>query len=480
MRKRKIVRGRGKSHPLLYVVASCLAVTFMVKIITLPLSDEIGQARASVLKIALSKIYEEVMEEGSTLFEYKTKGEPEKKTIVENLMENQIVVHRYMKEEDKNNTNSLYSPADLWNDNSTVNSKEEIVLVEEDKEQNKNSIGIYPMPDELAAEYILSNGAAFNESTFKDYYAKEGIYDELTGNELAVGILDGDIKMRESSDNKNIGEGSALETFSSRTKINYTMEQLRNVNFLINTFYIVDTNTKIPAGLFDAETMLAMNMKMNQDNSKPQILIYHTHSDEAFIDSKAGDPSESIVGVGKYLTEILQNQYGYNVIHDSSVYDIQNGLLDRDKAYNYALKGITKILEENPSIEVVIDLHRDGAKKRSILLDGKETAQIMLFNGLSHDLDGEIEYLGNPNLKDNLAFSLQLQLKANDRYPGLFYRNYLKSYRYNLHLRPKSILVELGTHNNTLASAKNAMEPFAEILNEILQGDKTDSNNELR
>lgn len=470
MRKRKIGRGRRKTHPILYVVASCLAVTLLVKIFFLPFSDEIGQARASVIKIALSNIYEQVMEEGASLFKYKANGEPEKKTVVENLMENQIVVHRYMKEENKGSSNSFYPSENLWNDNTIVIPQEENVPVEE--EDNQSFIGIYQMPGEMATEYILSNGAAFNESTLKDYYAKEGIYEELTGNELAVGVLDGDIEVRESSDNNNIGEGSALETFNSRTKINYTMEQLKNVTFLINTFYIVDTNTKIPSGLFDAETMLAKNMKIKQDNSKPQILIYHTHSEEAFADSKPGDPSESIVGVGEYLTEILEKQYGYNVIHDRSVYDVQNGLLDRDKAYNYALKGITKILDENPSIEVVIDLHRDGAKKRSILLDGKETAQIMLFNGLSYDLDGKIEYLDNPNLKDNLAFSLQLQLKANDRYPGLFYRNYLKSYRYNLHVRPKSILVELGTHKNTLASAKNAMEPFAEILNEVLQGDK--------
>ena len=108
--------------------------------------------------------------------------------------------------------------------------------------------------------------------------------------------------------------------------------------------------------------------------------------------------------------------------------------------YNYARDAILKILDENPSIEVVIDLHRDGNNKRSITLNGEETAQIMLFNGLSYNQKGPIARLDNPNLQDNLAFSLQLQLKSLEIYPGFFYRNCLEVYRYNLDVRPKVFL----------------------------------------
>ena len=66
-----------------------------------------------------------------------------------------------------------------------------------------------------------------------------------------------------------------------------------------------------------------------------------------------------MVGVGDYLTRLLEAK-GYNVYHDTSVYDLKNGQLDRSKAYNYALDGITNILQQNPSIEVVLDIHRDG------------------------------------------------------------------------------------------------------------------------
>ena len=93
----------------------------------------------------------------------------------------------------------------------------------------------------------------------------------------------------------------------------------------------------------------------------------------------------------------------------------------------------------------------------------------MLFNGLSRDKKGPITYLDNPNLADNLAFSLQLQIKSLEKYPGLFFKNYLKYLRFNLHLRPKALLIELGTENNTLQSAKNSMVYLAEILDDVFK-----------
>ena len=56
-------------------------------------------------------------------------------------------------------------------------------------------------------------------------------------------------------------------------------------------------------------------------------------------------------------------------------------------------------------------------------------------------------------------------------YPGLARRIYLKGYRYNMHFRPKSILVEVGAQTNTYEEAENAMKPLAEILNKVLSGE---------
>ena len=87
-----------------------------------------------------------------------------------------------------------------------------------------------------------------------------------------------------------------------------------------NNFYIVESNTDISSDLLDAETLLGMDMTMKQDSSAPQILIYHTHSQEGFVDSVPGDNSTTNVGVGEYLTELLRDTYGYNVIHLSLIH----------------------------------------------------------------------------------------------------------------------------------------------------------------
>ena len=133
---------------------------------------------------------------------------------------------------------------------------------------------------------------------------------------------------------------------------------------------------------------------------------------------------------------------------------------------------------DNPSIKVIIDLHRDdanGGEKRVTTIDGKQTAQIMLFNGLSRNAKGDIEYIPNPNLASNLAFSLQVELQAMKEYPTLMKRIYLKGYRYNLHVVPRSLHVELGTKKNTVEEAKNAMVPVAKVLYQVLSGDTTDT-----
>jgi stage II sporulation protein P len=253
-----------------------------------------------------------------------------------------------------------------------------------------------------------------------------------------------------------------------------TLESSRNYTYLIKNFYIVDSTTYTTDKEFDVDTLLDKDLTISINSDKPQVLIYHTHASEAFADSRKNKVEDTIVGVGEQLTEILEKQYGINVIHDTSVYDMMGGTFDRGtKAYDYSLKGVKKILKENPSIKVIIDLHRDEGEKRVTKINGKDTAQIMLFNGLSRNARGDNEYIPNENLVGNLSFSLQLELQAMKEYPSLMKRIYLKSYRYNLHLLPRATLVELGTSNNTVEEAKNAMEPFAKVLYQVLSGDTT-------
>lgn len=256
----------------------------------------------------------------------------------------------------------------------------------------------------------------------------------------------------------------------------YPKTSLSNYNYVLSNFYTVTGITELGSDKLRPAEFLQKDMKMSQDSSKPQILIFHTHSQEAFADSAEGDEADTIVGVGDYLTRLLSEKYGYNVIHDKSVYDLINGKLDRSKAYTYAEQSVASILEKNPSIEVVIDLHRDGVPDTTRLVtevNGKKTAKIMFFNGLSYSrVNGDISYLPNPYRDDNLALSLQMQLMGNAYYPGYLRRIYVNAYRYCLHMRGKSMLIEAGAQTNTVEEVKNAMEPLADILDKTLCGEK--------
>ncbi len=276
---------------------------------------------------------------------------------------------------------------------------------------------------------------------------------------------------------KQSNTATTKETLSMNrtTGITYSPEQLANFSFLLNSFFTLDPTTTVDETLLNGSSLTKKDMSLTKESSKPQILIYHTHSQEEFADSTPGDSSTSIVGVGEYLTTLLRDVYGYNVIHNQSTYDLVDGELDRNKAYTQALKEVSNILEENPSIEVVIDLHRDGisGNKMTTMVNGKETAKLMFFNGLSRTAkNGEISYLYNPYIQDNLAFSLQLQLKADQYYPDVMRPIYLKGYRYNLHLRPRCLLVEAGSQKNTFQEELNAMEVLADVLNMVLSGEE--------
>ena len=252
----------------------------------------------------------------------------------------------------------------------------------------------------------------------------------------------------------------------------YQWEELTEYEDLIKAFYAVDSTTYAGAELLQAKELLSKDMRMRGNADKPQILIYHTHSQEAFADSVPGDGNSGILGAGEYLASILREQYGYNVLHHTACYDA-----DRDYAYSNSLPEIEKLLAENPSIEVVIDLHRDAmpASRRLVMdLQGRPTAQFMFFNGLSRTTKGEISYLENPYLSDNLAFSFQMQAACNEYYPGIARRIYLKAYRYNMHLCPKTLLIELGAQNNTEEEIHNACDPLAHVLHLVLSGEEPD------
>ncbi|MBS6707297.1 MAG: stage II sporulation protein P [Lachnospiraceae bacterium] len=276
----------------------------------------------------------------------------------------------------------------------------------------------------------------------------------------------------QAQETSQIPEGTATQK-----QVEIPREQLTDFNYLLNNFFVVDPTTTALESQINADTLLGKDMKLEKNPEQPQILIYHTHSQEGFADSVEGDTSTTVIGVGDYLVQLLQERYGYQVLHITDTFDIVDGQLDRSAAYNYAEPVISQALQEHPTIEVVIDLHRDGVDESKHLVtevNGKPTAQVMFFNGLSRtNQNGEISYLPNPYIEDNLAFSFQLEYLAKQYYPEYTRCIYLKGYRYNLHLKPRSLLLEVGAQTNTVEEAKNAMEPFADLLYKVLSGSGT-------
>lgn len=252
----------------------------------------------------------------------------------------------------------------------------------------------------------------------------------------------------------------------------YDWEDYTDMEAVRKEFFAIDATTEIGDERIDPQMLLEKDISLSEGNGGPQILVYHTHSQETFADSIPGDSNTSIVGAGEYLTGLLKDTYGYEVLHHTGEYDVET----RDYAYSYALPNIEAILAEYPSIEVVIDLHRDAVAEDKKLVsqqNGKTAAQVMFFNGLSHTKkQGDIEYLENPYIDDNLAFSFQMQVLCNEYYPGLTRRIYLKGYRYNMHLCPKSLLIELGAQTNTCDEVKNTLDIVAHALDMCLSGEE--------
>ena len=305
---------------------------------------------------------------------------------------------------------------------------------------------------------------------------KEEGADEETGGETESDKNNNGEKQPEYSpeeyeeETETLSESEPTREVLGRTISPDLLLQLSDFNYLVNEYFTVDGGTVADADLLDAASFLSEDLSIVKNQAVPQILIYHTHSQEEFADSVEGDAGTTIVGMGDVLADALEAK-GYQVIHDTGVYDLVDGVLDRSAAYDYARTAVEELLAQYPTIQVVIDLHRDGVEGQKFVteIDGKPCSKVMFFNGISRNQQGEISYLPNPYIKQNLSFSFQMEFAARQQYPGFTRNIYLKAERFNLHLRPRSVLIEAGTQLNTVEEERNAMEILANLLDEVLQ-----------
>jgi stage II sporulation protein P len=190
------------------------------------------------------------------------------------------------------------------------------------------------------------------------------------------------------------------------------------------------------------------------NHDQPLMLIYHTHASESFIpvsgSAFSDNPEKTVVSLGAYLAHLLENEYGIPVLHHQEVFD-----LPRTGAYEAARPSITEILKQNPQIQVVVDLHRDGVSRRvsTTTLGGDSTGKILFVVGKSHS-----------QWSNNLRFVLFLQNTIAEKYPGLSRGVRQYPFIYNQDLHPRSVLVEIGGHENTMEEVERVIPYLAEVL----------------
>lgn len=203
---------------------------------------------------------------------------------------------------------------------------------------------------------------------------------------------------------------------------------------------------------------------------EPTILIYHTHTTEAYFKSsedeyvssslwRTRDAKHSVVAVGEELKSILESLYGFNVIHD--VTDHEPPKLAT--AYDRSLETMSNYKRKYPSIVLFIDLHRDAYSETDkpcdfATINGEECARLMLVVGKGEQYDEK------PYFDVNLSIAEKITNHLNTIEPSLARKIRIKSGRYNQHVSPNCILVEVGHNANTLEQAKNSMRYLAESI----------------
>ena len=218
----------------------------------------------------------------------------------------------------------------------------------------------------------------------------------------------------------------------------------------------------------DVAACLAAGTTIRSTGDGPQVLIVHTHGSESYTPDSAFPytPSENtrttdtrynVVRVGDELQKVLE-EGGVQAVHIRDIFDSPT----YSGSYDRSLAAIEEALAQYPTIQVVIDLHRDS--KTSCTIDGTEMAQLMFVVGT--DEGG----LYHPNWQSNLNYVTGLQYRLNRAWPGLMRPVNLRTQRFNQHATPGSMLVEVGSSGNTMTEALAAIRLFGQTLAADLTG----------
>lgn len=254
----------------------------------------------------------------------------------------------------------------------------------------------------------------------------------------------------------------------------YTLPERNELVFTAEDSAFVSVDNRCGAE-FDLEALLTRPLEFTLSGDEPVVLIVHTHATEAYTMTgdtryeesaayRTADTNYNVVRVGQVIADCL-NAHGIATLHDTTL----NDLPGYNDSYSRTAAVICRYLEEYPSIQMVIDVHRDAVSDGSggqvalaSQVNGQQAAKLMLVMGT--DLGG----LSHPNWQTNLSMALKLQAMGEQEAPGLFRELSLCASRYNEHLTPYSMLLEVGSAGNTLEEALLSAEYFAQQLSRLL------------
>ena len=245
----------------------------------------------------------------------------------------------------------------------------------------------------------------------------------------------------------------------------------------IISFKGIEIQSKIPEKVYspDIRSLLEQDSDLIiRDKSKPAVLVYHSHTTEAYLlldtgyyissDMRSNDSSKNVVRVGDELVKELERA-GFMVIHDKRIHDE-----NYTKSYENSRKTVEYYLEKYPSIEVTIDLHRDDITyknktkvKPTAKIKGKKAARMMIISGCEYGLVKNF-----PDWEYNLRFDLQVQKKMNELYGGVMRPILFSQRKYNMYETHNSFLLEIGTDANTLEEACYSARLFGNALGELM------------
>ena len=197
---------------------------------------------------------------------------------------------------------------------------------------------------------------------------------------------------------------------------------------------------------------------------KPLVLIYNTHNSETYLPTdgvkRIEGANAGVETVAAHLEKILLERHGIKSVRSTEIHDYPSWA----RAYINSERTAKDLLRENPSVQIVLDIHRDaGLPHKGVITTstGYNMAKILL-------IVGSDTRLPHPTWRRNLEFAQMIGRKMDEIYPGLLKAVRVQSGRYNQHLHERSILVEVGCYQNTLEEALLSAEALADVIKEVL------------